>query len=186
MLRCACVPPRFATDLVLLWGIDLNPIERQISEELISATAAAVAGLCSIARKAHVALANLIAALPSLRREANRAMWSAWHQANLHVGTPGEVACIKNLIQVGLPKVDAVWNGILKSVGINAQLQGVVCHGHPWVNYQNAPRRCELGDFLLVHDHKDSSGSVERRAVIVQAKVFHSSGVLSKSPSRNS
>ena len=107
-------------------------------------------------------------------------MWNAWHGAGLHRGTPGEVACIKNLIQVALPQVDAVWRGPLQQVGVQAQWQGVVCHGHPWVRYPGASARCELGDFLLVHDHQPGSRPLERRAVIVQAKVFHHSGVRAK------
>jgi len=109
-------------------------------------------------------------------------MWSAWHGAGLHHGTPGEVACITNLIQVALPRVDAVWRGALKAVGVQARLQGVVCHGHPRVRYPGASARCELGDFLLVHDHQPDSGPLERRAVIVQAKVFHLAGVRAKNP----
>jgi hypothetical protein len=37
-----------------------------------------------------------------------------------------------------------------------------------------------LGDFLLVHDHQPDSDPLERRAVIVQAKVFHRTGVRAK------
>src|SRR5262245_7557394 len=115
--------------------------------------------------------------LPLLRSSANEAMWTAWHNAGLHRGTPSEVACITNVVQVALPQVNNVWRHTLGKVGLRAQLQGVVCHGHPWVSYPGAPRRCELGDFLLVHDHQLGSG-VRRRAVIVQAKVFHLVGVI--------
>jgi hypothetical protein len=104
-------------------------------------------------------------------------MWNAWHGAGLHRGMQGEVACIKNLIQVGLPQVDTVWRGALNAVGVQLRLQGVVCHGHPWVRYSGAATRCELGDFLLVHDHQPDDGPLERRAVIVQAKLFHRAGV---------
>ena len=107
-------------------------------------------------------------------------MWHAWHGAGLHIGTPSEVACIKNLIQVALPQVDAVWRGPLQQIGVQAQWQGVVCHGHPWVRYPGASARCELGDFLLVHDHQPGSGPFVRRAVIIQAKVFHRSGVRAR------
>jgi hypothetical protein len=107
-------------------------------------------------------------------------MWSAWHGGHLYRGTPSEVACIRNLIQVALPQVDAVWRGALNSVGVQVTLQGVVCHGHPWIRYRGAAARCELGDFLLVHDHKPDTGPLERRAVIVQAKIFHRSGVRAR------
>ncbi len=118
--------------------------------------------------------------LPRLRLSANQAIWAAWHAAHLHQGTPNEVACIKNLVEVALPRIDAVWRRALDPVGMRARMQGVVCHGHPWVRYAGAPARCELGDFLLVHDHRSGSGSLKRRAVIVQAKVFHPTGVRAR------
>jgi hypothetical protein len=81
---------------------------------------------------------------------------------------------------VALPQVDAIWRDALNNVGVAARLQGVVCDGHPWVKYLRASARCELGDFLLVHDHQPDSGPLERRAVIVQAKVFHRAGVRTR------
>jgi hypothetical protein len=45
--------------------------------------------------------------------------------------------------------------------------------------YPGASKRCELGDFLLVHDHLHN-GQLIRRAVIVQAKVFYQTGVRTK------
>jgi hypothetical protein len=127
-----------------------------------------------------VALTVLETKLPQLRLSANQAMWKAWHKAGLHHGTPSEVDCIKNLIKIALPQVDAVWRPALKKVGVAAELRGVVCHGHPWVRYSGASARCELGDFLLVHDHRPVNGPLLRRAVIVQAKVFHVGGVRAK------
>ena len=93
---------------------------------------------------------------------------------------PSEVACIKNLVHVALPQVEVAWRDALKKVGVTARLQGVVCHGHPWVSFPGASARCELGDFLLVHDHEPDSGPLDRRAVIVQAKVFHRAGVRAR------
>jgi hypothetical protein len=81
---------------------------------------------------------------------------------------------------VALPHVDAIWRSTLDPVGVQMTLQGIVCHGHPWIRYRGAASRCELGDFLLVHEHKPDTGPLERRAVIVQAKIFHRSGVRAK------
>ena len=103
------------------------------------------------------ALSVLTTMLPRLRSSANQAMWNAWHRGGLHSGMPSEVACIKNLIQVALPQVDAIWRDALNNVGLAARLQAVVCHGHPWVKYLRASARCELGDFLLVHDHQPNN-----------------------------
>ena len=55
--------------------------------------------------------------LPQLRRSANEAMWKAWHGAGLHKGTPSEVACIKNLIDVALPQVEKVKREALETPG---------------------------------------------------------------------
>jgi hypothetical protein len=120
--------------------------------------------------------------LPRLRSSANLAMWKAWYGAGLHRGTAKEVACVKNLIQVALPEVEAAWYRHLQKAGISATLQGAVCHGHPWVRYSGAAARCELGDFLLVHDHRPDPASLQRRAVLVQAKVFHLKGVRARNP----
>lgn len=125
-------------------------------------------------------MSRLLEILPQLRLIANNAIWSSWHKAGLHRGIPSEVACIRNLIEEALPKLDNQWSAVLNSVGVRASLQGVVCHGHPWVRYAGAPARCELGDFLLVHDHHRHGRSLKRRAVIVQAKIFHQYGVRAR------
>jgi hypothetical protein len=70
-------------------------------------------------------LSILATMLPRLRFSANHAMWNAWRGAGLHRGTPGEVACIKNLIEVALPQVDAAWQRDLKATGAQVRLQGV-------------------------------------------------------------
>jgi hypothetical protein len=106
-------------------------------------------------------------------------IWKAWHAARLHTGVPHEVECIRNLVETALPEVQAVWRKSLRRRGIQLRIQGVICHGRPWVRYSQD--RCELGDFLMVHDHQRSSGApVDRRAVIVQAKVFHQNGVRAR------
>jgi hypothetical protein len=120
--------------------------------------------------------------LASLRYSANKAMWSEWRLAHPAGVTIDEVSCICNLIGRALPQVQAAWQQELSAVGITATLKGVVCHGRPFVSYPGASRACELGDFLLVHDHWPLSGGLERRAVIVQAKVFHHNGVTSQNP----
>jgi hypothetical protein len=61
-------------------------------------------------------------------------------------------------------------------------LRGKFLFLHVQEHIYGASARCELGDFLLVHDHQPDSGPLERRAVIVQAKVFHLAGVRAKNP----
>jgi hypothetical protein len=118
--------------------------------------------------------------LTPLILSANAAMWHAWHVDGLHRRKPNEVDCIKNLIQSALPIVQALWLPLLQQIGLQTTLRGVVCHGQPQVKFPAAPKACELGDLLLVHDHMPARAPLQRRAVIVQAKMFGSSGVTSK------
>jgi hypothetical protein len=48
------------------------------------------------------------------------------------------------------------------------------------VTFQGAARACELGDLLLVHDHLPDQARFERRATVIQAKVFGPHGVTSR------
>ncbi len=122
------------------------------------------------------------ALLASLRHSANKAMWSEWNRAHPAGSHIDEVSCIYNLIGRALPKVQTGWKGQLSPLGVTATLTGVVCHGRPYVRYPGAVKSCELGDFLLVHDHRPVPAVLERRAAIIQAKVFGVTGVTSKNP----
>jgi hypothetical protein len=118
--------------------------------------------------------------LASLRYSANKAMWTEWKLAHPAGAAIYEVSCIRNLIGCALPQVQQAWARELAAIGITATLTGHMCHGRPFVLYPGAPRACELGDFLLVHDHWPSSGGLERSAAIVQAKIFGRNGVISR------
>ncbi len=106
-----------------------------------------------------------------LRDSANRAIFeSAFHQGKL---PSNEVAWLRNFVEEAVPYIQAEWQHLFSGTGVTAHLSGFVCHGHPWVSFSGNPNSCELGDFLLVHDHEYSSGFVERQAALVQAKIFH-------------
>lgn len=109
-----------------------------------------------------------------LRDSANRAIFdSAFHHGKV---PSNEVAWLRNFVDDAVPYIQAEWRHLFSGTGVTAHLSGFVCHGHPWVNFSSNPTSCELGDFLLVHDHECSSGFVERQAVLVQAKIFHDRG----------
>jgi hypothetical protein len=118
-----------------------------------------------------------------LRDSANAAVWHGAQYASPSA-LRSEVTSLKNLINNGIPLIDTEWRKILGNSGITASLQGFVCHGRPFVRFCNHQKSCELGDFLLVHEHQPNYGPAERRAIIVQAKVFYDKGGV-KLPSRN-
>jgi len=65
-----------------------------------------------------------------------------------------------------------------------AVLNGVFCHGSPQVSFTDAAgtsRRCELADLLIVVDDCTGTAVSDRRALLVQAKLFSSAGTISTS-----
>ena len=113
-----------------------------------------------------------------LRRDGNVAVRDAWMAAGLQ-NKLDEVSCIRNLIDQGLPRLEADWRGILAGHNITISIRGVVCHGRPFVTYSGSQKSCELGDMLILHDHVFVDGGAERRASLVQAKIFGKNGVTS-------
>lgn len=111
-----------------------------------------------------------------LRDRANRAVWDAAWGSYPSAGPTDEVKWLRNLIEVGVPLIEMEWLPLLGSASVNMRLRGHVCHGHPWVKFLKHSTRCELGDFLVVHDHYTGTGFIKRRAVIVQAKIFYENG----------
>lgn len=110
-------------------------------------------------------------------------MWHEWNAAAFGARTIREIPCVRNLIDRGIPAVEAEWQPLLGPLGVTATLSGVMCHGFPRVTYPGLPltrtripKSCELGDMMIVHDHVPDPVAhpniKERRAVIVQAKVF--------------
>jgi hypothetical protein len=79
-----------------------------------------------------------------------------------------------------VPRIEKAWQEQLDPVGVSVHLGGAVCHGRPYVTYGGAARSCELGDLLFVHDHQPQQGALERRACIVQAKIFGKNGVIAR------
>lgn len=73
----------------------------------------------------------------ALRREGNNAIREEWLAAGLNKGG-GEVACIKNLIEVGLPKLEAAWQPIIGHHNLKVGIAGAVCHPIPQVIFQGA------------------------------------------------
>lgn len=114
-----------------------------------------------------------------LRREGNAALKNEWLRAGLDNGT-GEVPAIKNLVQEGLPRLERAWQRILGSLNIRFNIRASICHPIPQVRYSGSSRACELADLLIVHDHDPVVSAPERRAALIQAKLFGSAGVTAR------
>ncbi len=115
-------------------------------------------------------------ALRRLRRVANLEIQDAWFSEFGSSAKVPEVPALKNLVLRALPRIDLAWS-ISMPPGLRLRLRGVVCHGHPWVSFPGSTGSCELGDFLLVHDHEEKGVLQFRRAALVQAKLFGAGGV---------
>lgn len=80
--------------------------------------------------------------------------------------------------------IAAAWSPLLRPYGLTAKLYGVFCHGSPQVSFADASgvtRRCELADLLLVVDDCTGGPISDRRAVLVQAKLFSAARTISTS-----
>lgn len=94
-----------------------------------------------------------------------------------------EPSYVASLVLHGVPELAREWTGPLHSIGFDLTISGVFCHQSPKVEMEgtqgsDAPPKgeCELGDLLIIHDHKSANGEEFRRAVLVQAKMDHASG----------
>lgn len=78
------------------------------------------------------------------------------------------------LIDTALPMLEMNWAPILNGSGVSMRLSGVFCHKTPLAVYPDsknasAPKiRRELGDLLMVHDHRGRNA--HRQAILMQAK----------------
>lgn len=95
----------------------------------------------------------------------------------------GEVQAVAAIVSSGLPMSIVAWRAILAPLGLSATLHSVFCHSAPQVSFtdlRGGKRTCELGDLLIVVDHKAAAGQ-DRMALLVQAKIMHG-GVIRISP----
>ena len=90
-----------------------------------------------------------------------------------------EPSAVAAVAWAGVPDVVANWRHCASALG-NLQVHSVFTHGSPKVDFYDhlgTQTQCELADLLLVIDELGSTGAVvDRRAVLVQAKLFNSSG----------
>lgn len=94
----------------------------------------------------------------------------------------GEVSGVRTMTLDGFDQIADKWTPILKAAGFCIKLVSVFCHSSPQVKFKASAhpkyavtstfRQCELADLLIVIDHLDPKGVVDRRAVLVQAKML--------------
>lgn len=99
----------------------------------------------------------------------------------------GEVSAVRTMTLDGFDGIADKWTPILRAAGFRIELISVFCHSSPQVKFTSSPHpkyakgtglsQCELADLLIVIDHLNSIGVVDRRAVLVQAKMLKG-GVL--------
>ena len=110
---------------------------------------------------------------------ARAAVKDAWNSALALKGSrPDEIDHLYAMITVGVREIGVNWSPILRKKGISLRVTGVFCHQTPKAHYlhpTDGPKSPELGDLLLVHEHKTAlptgQTKISRRAVFIQAKM---------------
>ena len=85
-----------------------------------------------------------------------------------------EVGFVAAITLGGVPGIASAWAPLLRPHGYSLKIDGVFCHAAPVVAFKGGqgPRvHCELADLLVVTDHLDQTGRLERRASLIQAKM---------------
>lgn len=104
---------------------------------------------------------------------ASKAMLDAYCRARPSGKPPEEPDFIASLVKYGVPKIKEILDIIFYGTGIHVASTGVFCHQSPMVKFKHGGSnfRCELGDIMFVHIHKDKSGHIQRNALLLQAKM---------------
>jgi hypothetical protein len=110
---------------------------------------------------------------------ARAAVHKAWNHAfSLKGSLPDEIDHLYAMTTVGIREIGVSWSPILSTAGIALRVTGVFCHQTPKAHYTHpiaGLKRPELGDLLVVHEHKTARpggpDDISRRAVLVQAKM---------------
>ena len=109
---------------------------------------------------------------------ARFAVFYAWMSAGSLGKVPDEVDHIYAMTTRGIEELSRQWSPILAASNIALRITGVFCHQTPKAHYKHpvhGQKSPELGDILLVHEHKtnfsSSRSETMRRAVLVQAKM---------------
>lgn len=116
---------------------------------------------------------HLVALNIAIESGIRHAMLNAHSRAMAKGSKPQEPDFVAALVVDGIPIFASHLNAIFVSLGGNAKLTGIFCHGKPEV--QHGSYGCELGDILFAHFHTDAAGRVHRSALLMQAKLTSAS-----------
>lgn len=94
---------------------------------------------------------------------------SFFHVQRRCVGTPQEPDWVAGLLLHGTSRFARHLSKVLAPHPVS--VTGIFCHQSPMVEHPHG--RCELGDVMWVHQHTNLDGEVERRAILLQAKMSH-------------
>lgn len=105
------------------------------------------------------------------------AMQDAYSRAKPSGKLPEEPDFVASLVKYGVVEIKKVLDSLFIGTGIQVATTGVFCHQSPMVkfNHNGKDFRCELGDILFVHIHKDKAGFIQRNALLLQAKMTETS-----------
>lgn len=115
---------------------------------------------------------------------SSSAMQDAYSRASPSGKPPEEPDFVASLVKHGVVRIKKVLDILFNGTGIHVATTGVFCHQSPMVKFRHGGNdfRCELGDILFVHIHKDKAGFIQRNALLLQAKMTEPSA--SKKPFR--
>jgi hypothetical protein len=121
----------------------------------------------------------------ALAKAADPAIAGALTHGGLGVKAPtSEPTAVAAVTWVATSAIAAAWSPLLRPHGLVATLHGVFCHGSQKVSFNDvsgAKRTCELADLLIVVDDCTGGSVSDRRAVLVQAKLFSKARTISTS-----
>ncbi|KDB08026.1 hypothetical protein LIG30_2825 [Burkholderia sp. lig30] len=107
----------------------------------------------------------------SLYSGANSSIWRSHARAHdLAKKAAREEDFVATLVTDGVPLLEERWRKVLGGKGIDVQVAGVFCHGHPQVEFDYPNGRVELADLLVVHRHSEGRSDATR-AMLIQAKM---------------
>ncbi|WP_426344378.1 hypothetical protein ACN9MU_07575 [Pseudoduganella sp. R-32] len=104
---------------------------------------------------------------------SSSAMQDAYSRASPSGKPPEEPDFVASLVKHGVVRIKKVLDILFNGTGIHVATTGVFCHQSPMVKFRHGGNdfRCELGDILFVHIHKDKAGFIQRNALLLQAKM---------------
>ena len=116
---------------------------------------------------------QILANMSSLYSAFEHAIRIAIHDAHKSASPnkPQEPDMVAKLLLESVPYIANALRSVLAPSGITTTISSVFCHQRPMVEFIRGGGRCELGDILFVHQHRNNSGIARNNALLLQAKM---------------